>query len=92
MGKLCFSALRQNSSFHSPIFSPRQHTTAPSYTLSAEFGMTRLSSTPITLPKPSQAGHAPIGELKEKRLSVGGSKVMPSASNRVEKKCRMPAG
>ena len=40
---------------------------------------------PITLPNPSQAGQAPSGELNENILSLGSSKVMPSASNRVEK-------
>lgn len=40
---------------------------------------------PITLPNPSQVGQAPSGELKANMLSVGSSKVMPSASKRVEK-------
>ena len=85
MGKPLAPARRQNSSFHAPIFSPRQHITAPSYTLSERLGTTRLSSMPTTRPKPSQAGQAPSGELNENMLSLGSSNVMPSASKRVEK-------
>ena len=85
MGKLSWAARRQNSFFHSPIFSPCQHCTQPSYTLRVVLGMTNFSSMPMMLPKPSQVGQAPKGELKEKRLSLGSSNFMPSASKRVEK-------
>ncbi len=81
-----------NQSFHSLIFSPRQHITAPSYTLSALLGMTRCSSMPMIFPNPSHSGHAPAGELKENMLSEGSSKVMPSASNRVLNECVSPSG
>ena len=74
-----------NSVCHSFIFSPCQHCTHPSYTLSEGLGMTSCSSIPITLPKPSQVGHTPMGELKANSPSEGSSKVMPSASRRVEK-------
>ena len=92
MGKSAFCARRQNSVFHSPIFSPRQQTTAPSYTLRAELGMTSFSSMPMTRPNPSHTGQAPTGELNANKLSEGSSNVIPSASKRVEKVCRMPDG
>ena len=55
--------------------------------------MTNCSSMPITRPKPSHVGHAPMGELNENIWSVGSSKVMPSASNLVlnEKSCVLPS-
>ena len=84
MGKSSFAARLQNSSFQMPILSPCQHCTHPSYTLSVELGITRLSSIPITLPNPSQEGHAPSGELKANMLSDGSSKVIPSVSKREE--------
>ena len=92
-GEIVFRASRMNSFSHSPIFSPRQQITAPSYTLRARLGMTRCSSIPITLPKPSQLGQAPMGELKENIWSLGSSKVIPSASNFVlkEKSCVLPS-
>ena len=93
MGKLCAGASCRNSFSHSLILSPRQHTTAPSYTDNARLGMTNCSSMPITRPKPSHVGHAPMGELNENIWSVGSSKVMPSASNLVlnEKSCVLPS-
>ena len=54
MGKSCAGASWMNSLSHSFIFSPRQHTTAPSYTERARLGMTKCSSMPIIRPKPSQ--------------------------------------
>ena len=87
MGKSCFGASRMNSFSHSPIFSPRQHTIAPSYTDNERSGTTKCSSMPITLPNPSHAGQAPIGELNENIWSFGSSKMMPSASNLVLKVC-----
>ena len=82
-----------NSCSHSPIFSPRQQRTAPSYTLRARFGITRCSSIPITLPKPSHSGQAPRGELNENIWSFGSSNLIPSASNLVlkENSCVLPS-
>ena len=85
MGNLSAAALRQNSAFHVPSFSPCQHCTHPSYTLSDVLGTTSFSSMPITLPNPSHSGQAPAGELNANMLSVGFSNVMPSSSNEVEK-------
>ncbi len=73
--------------------SPRQQTTAPSYMDNERLGMTRCSSMPMILPKPSHSGHAPSGELKENIWSFGSSNVMPSASKRVLKRssCVLPS-
>ncbi len=84
MGNSSLAALRQNSFFHSPSFSPCQHCTHPSYTDREGLGITSFSSMPTMLPKPSHVWHAPAGELKANILSDGCSKVMPSASKRVE--------
>ena len=61
--------------------------TASSNTDNALLGITKFSSMPITLPKPSQVGHAPTGLLKLNMRSFGSSKVIPSASNRFENVC-----
>ena len=93
MGNLSLRpALRQNSSFHMLIFSPLQHTTAPSYTLLFLSGITRLSSMPSVTPRPPHTGQAPMGELNENMLSSGSWNVMPSASKRVENRRVMREG
>ena len=49
-----------------------QGLTAPSASDLLPSGMTRPRSSPMTRPKPLQVSQAPSGELKEKRLGVGG--------------------
>ena len=72
-GKLKWRAPFTNRSFHNPSFSPFQGATAPSYTLNNLFGITRSSSMPNTIEKPSQVGQAPSGLLNEKRFGTGSS-------------------
>ena len=49
-------------------------------------GTTSASETPITRPNPRQCGHAPTGELNEKRFGDGSSNASPQSghSSRVE--------
>ena len=81
MGKSYFALAWINAFNHSPIFSPFQQTTAPSYNDLLLSGTTRSSSIPIILPNPSQTGQAPRGLLKLNIISVGSSNTIPSASN-----------
>ena len=50
-------------------------------------GITKSSSMPITLPKPSQFLQAPNGLLKLKKCEDGSEKIIPSISNLLEKEC-----
>src|SRR5690554_925454 len=84
MGKSALYALFTKYRFHSLIFSPFQHFTHSSCMDKLLSGITKFSSIPTILPNPSHLGHAPAGLLKLNIISVGSSKMIPSASNLFE--------
>ena len=53
----------------------------PSASVLPGSGTTSASDTPITRPKPLQSGHAPIGELNEKRFGFASSNARPQSGH-----------